>query len=336
MSPELALFLAVVSIGLAGDPVAGIWSIGGEFQPTVPLLTGPATGIAGTHNQYEGDASIVRGDAFLNGGDVGVFQMRSFEHLYNLAEEYTLDDAAAQSDYVTRWSILNNPYYFSAPFSGLVAPAAHDFVINFMSNRSQEDQDGVLTREVLKSFFAVTGDGPGSFTHNRGQERIPENCEYNLHHPTFFDIVAKHDFSGYRRSSLVQYNIPDVLSDLFQNNAMYPGIVRFGGNTGTTDSFAGIDLQDLTGGVFNLATLAEGNNGVCFFLQAAQSVLPDATDPALGAAGSVLGWAQEQLGPVLSQFSCPELASFDGAVFQQFPGATYKAQGQDKPDGGLL
>lgn len=101
--------------------------------------------------------------------------MRSFEHLWNLAEEYTLDDIAAQSDYVTRWSILNNPYYFSAPFSGLVAPAAHNFVINFMSNHSSEKPGGTLTREVLKSFFAVTGDGPGNFQHNRGQERIPDN-----------------------------------------------------------------------------------------------------------------------------------------------------------------
>jgi hypothetical protein len=118
MSPDLAIFLAIVSIGLAGDPVAGTWSIGGEYPTRLGLFR--ASGIAGTHNQYESDASIVRGDAYLNGGNVGVFQMRSWEHFYNLAEEYTLDTAAAQSDYVTRWSILNNPYYFSAPFAGLV------------------------------------------------------------------------------------------------------------------------------------------------------------------------------------------------------------------------
>jgi hypothetical protein len=95
MSPDLALFLAVVSTALAGDPVTGRWSIGGAFPATLPIF--PATGIAGTHNQYEGDASIVRGDAYLNGGRVGVFQMRTWEHLYSQAEEYTLDDVAAQS-----------------------------------------------------------------------------------------------------------------------------------------------------------------------------------------------------------------------------------------------
>lgn len=96
----------------------------------------------------------------------------SWENFYNMAEEYTLDHAAAQSDYVTRWSILNNPYYFSAPFAGLVAPAAHNFVINFMSNRSEQNPGGVLTRDVLKSFFSVTGDQSGSFVHNRGMERM--------------------------------------------------------------------------------------------------------------------------------------------------------------------
>lgn len=77
MAPDLAIFLSVISIALAGDPVAGTWSIGGGFDQTVPVL-GRATGIAGTHNQYESDASIVRGDAYLNGGSVGVFQMREF------------------------------------------------------------------------------------------------------------------------------------------------------------------------------------------------------------------------------------------------------------------
>ncbi|KAF1930036.1 uncharacterized protein M421DRAFT_59563 [Didymella exigua CBS 183.55] len=305
MSPDLALLLAVVSTALAGDPVSNRWSIGGRFTPTIPIF--PANGIAGTHNQYEGDASIVRGDAYLNGGSVGVFQMRSWEHLYQLAEEYTMDVIAAQSDYVTRWSILNNPYYFSAPFSGLVAPAAHNFVINFMSNHSAENPSGFLTREVLKSFFGVTGDAPGQFVHNRGQERIPENW--------------------YKRPFSNAYNIPNVLVDVQTNNLMYPGIIRIGGNTGTTNSFAGVDLTDLTGGVFNVGDLADGNKGACFLLQASLAGLPDISNPLLGAVGSVLGWATQQLGPLSSKFSCPQLATFDNQLFNKFPGASYKGSG---------
>jgi hypothetical protein len=49
--------------------------------------------------------------------------------MYERAESFTLDDVAAQNDYNIRWSILNNPYYFSAPFSGVGVAAAHNFVI---------------------------------------------------------------------------------------------------------------------------------------------------------------------------------------------------------------
>lgn len=58
MSPDLALFLAVVSVALSGDPLTNRWSIGGAFPSTLPIF--PARGIVGTHNKYEGDASIVR------------------------------------------------------------------------------------------------------------------------------------------------------------------------------------------------------------------------------------------------------------------------------------
>lgn len=64
MSPELATTLAVISIALSGDPVSGRWSIGGKFTPTIPIFS--ANGIVGTHNKYEGDASIVRVSSVLD------------------------------------------------------------------------------------------------------------------------------------------------------------------------------------------------------------------------------------------------------------------------------
>jgi hypothetical protein len=58
MAPDLSLLLAVISVALSGDPIEGTWSIGGAFDPILPIYS--ATGILGTHNQYEGDASFVR------------------------------------------------------------------------------------------------------------------------------------------------------------------------------------------------------------------------------------------------------------------------------------
>jgi hypothetical protein len=58
MAPDLSLFLAVVAVTVSGDPLQGTWSIGGAFPSTFPIYN--ATGILGTHNQYEDDASFVR------------------------------------------------------------------------------------------------------------------------------------------------------------------------------------------------------------------------------------------------------------------------------------
>ncbi|KAM3421360.1 hypothetical protein BST61_g1757 [Cercospora zeina] len=302
MSPELGAALAAIAIAISGDPITGTWSIGAGYNGALGLLGRP-TGIVGTHNRYEGDASIVRGDAFMHGGNVGFFEMHRWNRLYSLTDDesgFTHDKAANQAFYTAQYSLLNNPYYFSAPFSGLVAPDAHNFIVHFMSNRSQENMGGILNTEVLKSFFSVTGE-PGSFVHTPGHERVPDNW--------------------YKRPTSQPMNTVDTNVDTVINNAMYPGIIRFGGNTGTVDSFVGIDTGDLTGGVFNGDSLLEGNNLSCFFLQASQAGLSDAVDPLLQPIGQIKNFLKAQLGPQLSALGCPQLDSFDNSLFGSFPGA---------------
>ncbi|KAK0102342.1 hypothetical protein ONS95_005965 [Cadophora gregata] len=309
MSTDLSLALAVISIAISGDPIAGKWSIGGAFPGTLGLL-GQPTGIVGTHNRYEGDASIVRGDAYMHGGNVGFFEMHRWERLYGLASSeggLTHDKVASQAYYNAQYSIQNNPYYFSLPFSGLVAPDAHNFVVHFMSNRSAENKGGILNGEVLKSFFSVTGE-PGNFVHTPGHERIPNNW--------------------YKRPTSQPMNTVDTNVDTVINNQMYPGIIRIGGNTGTVNSFVGVDTGDLTGGVFNGPSLLEGNNLACFFLQATQAGLVDATSPLLQPVGQILDFLNSNLGPQINALNCPQLSTFKNGLFNQFPGASYKAQGQ--------
>lgn len=65
MSVYLARPLSIISIALSGDPLAGKWSIGAGFPATLGLL-GTPSGIVGTHNLHEEDASIVRVGSFFH------------------------------------------------------------------------------------------------------------------------------------------------------------------------------------------------------------------------------------------------------------------------------
>lgn len=72
-------------------------------------------------------------------------------------------------------SIEQNSFFFNGPFTGVVVqPAAYTFIYRFMSNKSAEYPDGYLNGNVLKSFFAVTGQ-QGSFKWTEGYKKIPDN-----------------------------------------------------------------------------------------------------------------------------------------------------------------
>lgn len=219
MQADLATALSVIAILISGDIPSMTWSIGGAFPASLPLLS-PGKGILGTHNKYEGDASIVHGDAYMEGGSVGTFLPDKWAAIMDAAgpeNNLNLAKVAGLSSAFTKKSESTNPYYISLPFSGLVAPAAYNFVVNFMSNHSAETPGGFLTREVATQFFAVQGDNVNNYKVDRGQERIPLNW--------------------YKRPGLPnQYGNADVFIDLIGNQALYDNIIRFGGNTGTSPS----------------------------------------------------------------------------------------------------
>jgi len=104
----------------------------------------------------------------------------------------------------------------------------------------------------------------------------------------------------------------------------YPELFSLGGNTGTVNSFTGVDLGTLTGGIFHAETLLEGNNLACFLLQAAQQgassslagLLASIVDP-------VLTLVNNAISPVTTALACPAMFPWDTSVFSGFPGASY-------------
>lgn len=198
-------------------------------------------------------------------------------------------------------SIENNPDFFNGPFTGvLVQPAAYTFIYRFMANKSAEYPEGYLDASTLKSFFAITGE-PGSFVWHEGQEKIPDNW--------------------YKRAIGDEYSIPYFNLDLDAAALEYPQFLSVGGNTGTTNTFTGVDIEDLTGGVYNTQTLAQGDNAACFAYQFAQQAAPDLLKGIFSSVTKPLSQLNAALAKVFAVLSCPELKSIDNSQFAKYPGA---------------
>jgi hypothetical protein len=204
-----------------GNVAEGVWSIGGPLpkDELTGAILGTGQGLSYSHNNYEGDASIGRFDAYVNNGDAHSLNISKFEYVYSIGgdeDRYTLDKFRARFEEAQDASIASNPYYFTGVFSTVVVvPAAYNFVINFMSNHTAKEPSGYLDGYNFKTFFGVSGQ-PGSFKWLKGQERVPENW--------------------YRRPTSNQYTAADVFADVGIGYAAYPNTLKFGGNTGKVNT----------------------------------------------------------------------------------------------------
>ncbi|KAL9101911.1 MAG: hypothetical protein Q9163_002877 [Psora crenata] len=297
MAADLSTLLAVYGAVFDGDLTS--YSIGGPVNSLLNLggLLGAPQGLSGSHN---------------NGNDY-LLQLSQFEAIYELGQQNSdsIDLDILTSQRATRFqnSIDNNPYFFNAPFSGLaVTSGAWTFIYRLMANKSSEHPEGLLTGNVLKSFYAVTGDYP-NFQYTPGHERIPDNW--------------------YKRNLVDYYTILDLIVDINLMALQHPEFLSVGGNTGTIDSFVGVDLQNLTGGVYSASSLLQGNNAICFALQASLQEAPDIlskifadVSAALDKLGSAVGQATDGLG-------CPVLSEINSSQFDMYPGYTkLKSNGQ--------
>ena len=158
-----------------------------------------------------------------------------------------------------------------------------------MSNHSSEYPDGILDKATLKSFFAITENPDGTLSHTTGHERIPNNW--------------------YRRpvGILNEYTALSVIQDLLTMAQTVPDVISVGGNTGTVNSFTGVNLGDITGGAYRLTDLLDPPKFVCYFYQLTLAVTPDILRSRF--VGTVLGIALSLLSSTLSPFIDPNCAT---------------------------
>lgn len=303
MGVDLATILAVYGAAIDGNLVS--WSIGGPTAnvPSINLL-GQPQGISGSHNKYEGDASPTRGDLYVDGQDY-LLTMKNFQALYDAGkadDNYDLQLLTDRRAARFQENIDGNPYFFNAPFSGVIAqPAAWSFIYRFMGNKSAEYPAGKLNGEVLKSFFAITGDD-GNFTYTPGYERIPENW--------------------YTRNQLDPYDVLFLNQDTTFQLLQHLEFASIGGNTGTPNSFVGVDPELLTDGVFNAQTLLQGNNLMCYGLQLAVQELPDILSGLVTNLAAAVNQVSSAFGNATESLGCPELTKINQDQFTKYPGYT--------------
>ncbi|KAI9749390.1 MAG: hypothetical protein M4579_006892 [Chaenotheca gracillima] len=261
-------FLQQTTTFFDGDPLSQRWSIGYQSDKTALLgplqsLLGEESGICNYgHLKSEGDASITRGDFLAPTMNSNCASYPEFyQQLLDLAKERNDGNISApvlaeHQHNRKMYSIANNPNYFAPAFASVAfTPAAHTFVFELMANHSAEHPRGLLTPEVLGAFFSYTTDSNGELTYKYGYERIPDNW--------------------YRRALDDQWTLADILAAVAQQCAAFPSTCKVGGNTNGVNTFAGVDLGDISGGLFNSASLLDPDTLGCFISQNIQAEAPD-------------------------------------------------------------
>ncbi|XP_018916952.2 uncharacterized protein [Bemisia tabaci] len=301
MGRDLALVLAVYSCVMAGDTTKE--SIGGNTPKVIGGPLGIPHGLSFSHNKFETDASPTRGDLYQF-GDASKVQMPQFKQLYGMGNKSTNYNLDIIFDFYAKrlaQSKSDNPKFFHPAVAGVLLVGAYSFIYRLFANHSAEHSDGFLDQETLKSFYAISGEGD-KMTYMPGHERIPS--------------------IWYKRHFTDEYTVVQANLDVLRAVTKYPQFLDIGGNTGSKNSFIGVDPANLTGGVYTAKNLLQGNNLGCFIIQVLQQAMPDLvkglmkalTDAVTTVVGSILNNA--------SLLKCPQITMYDKSLYSVYPGYT--------------
>ncbi|GIJ85033.1 hypothetical protein Asppvi_003888 [Aspergillus pseudoviridinutans] len=315
MGVDLGTILALMGLVWTGNPLAldPSFSIGGRDTGVNNLLNnlggllGEPQGLIGSHNFIEADSSNTRDDLYVTGNNYAL-NMDKFMEWYNMSTDgtFSMDLMAERAKIRFEQSIQTNPEFYYGPVTGLIARnAGYMFPGRLFRNHSRENPDGVLTKEIVRSFYGIYGE-EGNLTYREGWERIPENW-----YKTPLDY------------GLVQLNL-----DLVDWSLKHPELASIGGNTGTVNSFAGVNLADVTGGVLNLTTLLEGNNLLCLVFEVLKFASPNALAGLYKTLAVPLDMINKIIAVPLLNMSCPAFKDLQmggrplwDAIKDDFPGA---------------
>lgn len=158
-------------------------------------------------------------------------------------------------------------------------------------------------KETLKSFFSVSGD-EGSFVYNKRMWKDPRKLVLSPNTLRLRKLRHRSCFVGWEipSPSWVHNLTPSTTVKRFTHTSA-------GGNTGKVNSFVGIDVTNLTGGILNTEVLLEGNNAVCLGLELLLEFSSSLLHSLYTTIITPLKQLTDQLGPTIASLNCPQLTT---------------------------
>ncbi|KAK8190392.1 Chloroperoxidase [Phyllosticta capitalensis] len=317
MGIELATVLGVMGTVWTGNPLSlnPGFSIGGPNSETDNLLDnlggllGTPRGLQGSHNWIESDASLTRNDLYMT-GDSWTMNMTLFEEFYNMADEdgvLSMDTLAQQAANRFEYAVAHNPNFYYGPITGMIARnAGYFFLGRLLANHTEEHPEGILTQDIFKKFFAVVDKEDGTMEYKKGHETFPDNW--------------------YRKP--IEYGLVPLNLDIVGWVLKHPVLGSVGGNTGTVNSFSGLELSNITGGVLNSASLLESNNLLCFVFEVLKTFMPNSLSPLMSTLEKPIEMVTDALSAPLLSLACPAFKDMEvggqslwDAIQDKYPGA---------------
>jgi hypothetical protein len=132
----------------------------------------------------------------------------------------------------------------------------------------------------------------------------------------------------------VDWGLAGLFTDMLDWFTKYPELASIGGNTGTANSFTGLDVENITSGVLTAETLLEGNNLLCFVFEIVKFIAPNSLSGIFESVTVPLQIVLDILATPLLDSECPALedlkvggTNYEEGIQNLFPGSKMSGGG---------
>lgn len=230
-----------------------------------------------------------------------------------------------------RWhqSVAINPLFFNSAFGGLVVTtAAERFVAEFAANNTVDPESGLnriyLDEPNLLAFFSVERNADNSLTYTPGHEKLLT--------------------SWHRRPLAATFGLDDIALTLLHAASIDPSLLSVGGNAGEVNTFSGVDVGNLTGGVYNTEKLLQDPQAfACYLYQIGiEELVPTQINTIYKVSGQALDFVAKYLQAPWKRFAnagdnpCDSFNSDIKGAYAKYPGSKIEREGKSGLIGSLL